>query len=475
MDTTTPIDERVLSFRHPKRFFSDLEASRVARLVSAGLDIALVVVGGVIKDVSLGNPQLIEAGCAAAWRGKAWLDVVTPESVPKIESLLKASPRNRGRWREVTHRMTMGSEIPLKFTTVGLGSPDAILALGRDLRAVATLQQRLLATHQDLEREYASMRDAESRYRILFNTLSEAVVVVSAADGLISELNSAAAEQLGIDSRSAGREHFSQLFDAGDRNRVDRMIEHAVSNGSGEVPAVSIGGRDRGALRATSFRQGADIFVIVSILHGRTPVHQPISTRAQSRIERVMENLPDGLVVTTSNFRVLSVNTTFLDLVQASDDRQVVGDQLSTWLFRSQVELTMLESNLSRRGTARNFVTVLRDRFGGEEEVELSAATADLDGEKVFGFSIRQISKRMEPRETPAEWLPSTAEQVTSLVGQVPLKDIVKASTDLIEKVCIETALELSHDSRASAAEILGLSRQGLYSKLKRYGVPDSN
>ncbi|MGC2525870.1 MAG: helix-turn-helix domain-containing protein [Stellaceae bacterium] len=40
-----------------------------------------------------------------------------------------------------------------------------------------------------------------------------------------------------------------------------------------------------------------------------------------------------------------------------------------------------------------------------------------------------------------------------------------------IERLCIEAALELTGDNRASAAEMLGLSRQGLYMKLRRYGL----
>ena len=37
--------------------------------------------------------------------------------------------------------------------------------------------------------------------------------------------------------------------------------------------------------------------------------------------------------------------------------------------------------------------------------------------------------------------------------------------------LCIEAALELTGDNRASAAEMLGLSRQSLYSKLRRFGL----
>jgi len=55
----------------------------------------------------------------------------------------------------------------------------------------------------------------------------------------------------------------------------------------------------------------------------------------------------------------------------------------------------------------------------------------------------------------------------------VPLKELVRESTDLIERLCIEAALELTGDNRASAAELLGLSRQSLYVKLRRYGLGD--
>jgi DNA-binding NtrC family response regulator len=69
--------------------------------------------------------------------------------------------------------------------------------------------------------------------------------------------------------------------------------------------------------------------------------------------------------------------------------------------------------------------------------------------------------------------LPRSVEQLTDLVGRVPLKEIVRETTDVVERLCIEAALELTGDNRASAAEMLGLSRQSLYVKLRRYGLGD--
>jgi DNA-binding NtrC family response regulator len=73
----------------------------------------------------------------------------------------------------------------------------------------------------------------------------------------------------------------------------------------------------------------------------------------------------------------------------------------------------------------------------------------------------------------PSREMPRSTGQMTELVGRVPLKDIVRDTTDLIEQLCIEAALELTGDNRASAAEMLGLSRQSLYVKLRRFGMSD--
>ncbi|MFD0938604.1 helix-turn-helix domain-containing protein, partial [Methylobacterium trifolii] len=69
--------------------------------------------------------------------------------------------------------------------------------------------------------------------------------------------------------------------------------------------------------------------------------------------------------------------------------------------------------------------------------------------------------------------VPRSVEQMTELVGRVSMKTLVRESTDLIEKLCIEAALRITRDNRASAAEMLGLSRQGLYAKMRRYGIGD--
>jgi DNA-binding NtrC family response regulator len=53
----------------------------------------------------------------------------------------------------------------------------------------------------------------------------------------------------------------------------------------------------------------------------------------------------------------------------------------------------------------------------------------------------------------------------------MPLKEIVGETVDIIERLCIESALTMTKNNRASAADMLGLSRQSLYVKLRRFGI----
>ena len=105
--------------------------------------------------------------------------------------------------------------------------------------------------------------------------------------------------------------------------------------------------------------------------------------------------------------------------------------------------------------------------------VEISGISVPHAPVPCLGFTIRDIGRRLETNRRSRKELPRSVAQLTELVGRVPLKDIVGETTDLIEQLCIEAALELTQDNRASASEMLGLSRQSLYVKLRRYGLGD--
>jgi transcriptional regulator PpsR len=115
---------------------------------------------------------------------------------------------------------------------------------------------------------------------------------------------------------------------------------------------------------------------------------------------------------------------------------------------------------------------MLRGEYGASVEIEISAAALTVGEDTVLAFAVRDIERRLKPESKAASLaMPRSAAELTELVGRTPLKSIVSETTDLIEQLCIQTALGMTGDNRASAALLLGLSRQSLYVKLRRYGM----
>ena len=152
-----------------------------------------------------------------------------------------------------------------------------------------------------------------------------------------------------------------------------------------------------------------------------------------------------------------------------------MASPLDRWVGRSGVELDVLMSNLRQRGSVRFFTTsVPVGRWQRLAGGDFGGWRGEAAGASSFGFAIRNIGPRlMVERPVATAAVPRSIEQLTELIGRVSLKELVRESTDVIEKMCIEAALELAQDNRASAAEMLGLSRQSLYVKLRRYGLGD--
>ena len=185
----------------------------------------------------------------------------------------------------------------------------------------------------------------------------------------------------------------------------------------------------------------------------------------------LIDQMPDAFVVANADLEIVTANAAFVELLQAASVDQLRGRHLSESIGRPGIDLDLIEGQIDQHGAARNVMTVLRighDIDG--EEIELSAVRTSGE-DAYYGFVIRPVGRRLRDLPPGSHDLPRSVEQLTELVGRMSLKDIVRESTDLIERLCIEAALNYTSDNRASAAEILGLSRQSLYSKLHRYGL----
>ena len=455
-----------------KTSLGGLDAESAATLIAAAADVALVMDGdGVIFDVALGSEEMSQEGCRK-WIGQPWVETVTVESRPKIESLLKdASTKAARKWRQVNHMSSRGADVPMLYSAVQVGESGKVVAFGRDMRSNAALQQRLVDAQQSLERDYWRLRHVETRYRLLFQMSSEAVLIVDAATLKIIEANPAAAQLLGENSRKLIGRSFPEGFDPESLRALEALLASVRALGRADDARVRLAAQTQQfAVSATMFRQENASFFLIRLTAPKTDGADAVLPMA---ILKVMESAPDGFVVTDFSGRVITANRAFLDLAEMAAENQVRGESLDRWLGRSSVDFNVLMSNLRQHGSVRLFATSVQGEHGAHSDVEISGVSVPHAEPPCLGFTIRNIGRRVTAEATAGREQPRSPNQLTELVGRVPLKELVRESTDLIERLCIEAALDLTQDNRASAAEMLGLSRQSLYVKLRRYGLGD--
>jgi transcriptional regulator PpsR len=471
MDTSTPPDGG-LTFSDAGRNLPDLDPSVAGMLVAAAADIALVLEpDGTVRDGSRTADDLSPLP-VESWVGKSWFDLVMDENTQKVTDLL-SDPSRGGplRWRQVTHRAPDGLEIPVRYATIALEKGGCVLAVGRSMRAMVSLQQRMVEAQVGMEREYARLRRTETRYRLLFQTSSEPVLIVDSATNRVVEANPAALKRLGKDEAKIVGAGVQTAFAAESREAVSDFLARVLDGTAADgVTARLAGGAGGAKLSGTRMRHDGAVLVLLR-LGPDEDARGGDSDESRAMIADLIAASPEAFVATDMAGAVQSVNDAFLDMTQVGGPEEVKGRPIDRWLGRSTVDMNVLSANLKEHGSVRQFATSLRNEFGAAQDVEISAVAVPVDQPKIVGYLIRAIESRLPRSDAPMTPMARSIDQMSQLVGRVPLKDLVQESTDIIERLCIEAALKLTGDNRASAAEMLGLSRQSLYVKLRRHGV----
>jgi transcriptional regulator PpsR len=469
-------------FFQPELFLAGLNSDTAASLITASTDVVLVIdASGVIRDAAFGSEELLGHGYQD-WLGKAWVQTVTIESRPKVEAMLRDLGTGRGaKWRHLNHIGRDGSELPLSFSIVPVqvqsdASPGKAhaLAFGRDLRSQVALQQKLLSAQVSMETDYWRLRHVETRYRLLFQVTSDALLILDGITERLGEGNPTAHALLGDDIRRQGWS-LADSLDASSYAAVQQVFSGLRSSGISSPLKVRLSdGQTLMHLSVTLFRQEDSSHLLLCFSPRDAGDLPGAENNTRRMLSDVMNSAPDAFVVTDTSGTVLSANKAFLQLAQVSNENLVVGESLERWLGRAGVDMSVLISNLRQRDVLRLFATRIKGDYGSVTDVEISAVAVTSGEKQCLGFTIRDIGLRLSGEPKVAKELPRSTGEMTELVGRVPLKDIVRETTDLIEQLCIEAALKLTDDNRASAAEMLGLSRQSLYVKLRRFGIGDT-
>jgi len=470
------ISSLVKAFVSPDSSLGALDAQSVATLIATAADISLIVdADGTIRDIALQSDELsADLDTSASWVGRKLASTVVADSRPKVTHLLAdaAAHNAKPKWRHLNHATSDGRSIPVLYCAVSVGADGRMVAFGRDLRAMSSLQQRLMTAQESLERDYSRMREVEARYRLLFQMSSEAVVILDTVRHRVVEANPAARGLFGARADQPSGQTLAEIFSADTLQSVQAHLQAIRADGRAEeFPArLAATGTDV-VVAASIFRQENASLFLMRI--SPVPLDAHAVPDVKEKLLKLVESAPDGFVVTDNTGNVLTANSAFLQMAGLAGEEMARGESLERWVGQSGVELDVLITNLRQRGSVRFFITTVRSEDGASAQVEISAVSIGNGGAPSFGFAIRNVGPRLAGDTPQARVLPRSVEQLTELIGQVSLKDLVRESTDVIEKLCIEAALQLTGDNRASAAEMLGLSRQSFYVKLRRYGLGD--
>jgi len=430
--------------------------------------------------IMLSNDQKIEAvhvnsprdsiGALEHWHGRKIADLLTSESKPKLNQRL-ADLANRetssAAYVELNHA-DGELEFPVRYTIQPTNQDGGYILVGRDLRSTAEVQQQLVRAQLALEKEYEKHRDFETRYRVLRDTLSEAVVFIDASNGRVLDINPLAAKLIGIKADALTGLSVNALLKLKDgRSALDVLLTTASDRELDPVSAVATQSKEALILRPTLFRSAGDMMLLCRIDSSKRD--SPITEDLLSALNTLYQRGSDAVVFTDSRGAIRHANEGFLtlcDIVQLSDlKNKMLGD----FLLRGSIDQKVLLETAAQTGRIKTFSTKLKSAHGGEIDVEIAATHLNDRADPYFGFVLRDRSRAEVAGDTGNH--DEAMQNAMELVGTAPLKELVAATADVVEKMCIETAVKLTDNNRVAAAELLGLSRQSFYVRLRKYGL----
>ena len=430
------------------------------------------------KGIELGRLKL------EGWVGQILSDYVEIDSSNKFVTALKGQvdldsvdPKQLDAdWRHINFLSPAKLPTPMLIKVFKFPNQEELVMATRDLGSMAKMQQKLMDTHRSMERDYLRLRHLESRYNTLFENSSEAVLIVDLATKKISQANIAAAKALLLeDTKKIIGSEFAQYFAPENKPDIEELMRSAQNAGKTK------------ALKAKSISSEQDFTIMPSLIVqeggpqlmvrlGVKSLAQGSSTNklTQEWYTDALQTAPYGFLVTDASGIVLSANDEFITLTGSFSLAQVLGKPFESWLARGGVDWGVLSNNLKQLSSIRNFATELLAQSNTTIEVEISATTLSTEDRR-YAFFIRDVHRLSQTGPVASSNMAGSVSQLAQLVGRMPMKDIVGETSDMIEKMCIQSALELTQNNRASAAEMLGLSRQSLYVKLHRFGLADTN
>ena len=456
-----------------------LGSDLVSSISSALCDIVLVVeLQGRVQAASA-NPNQRSFGDLSRWIGIDVANVLEPDSAMKLRDRLTALATQAARgdrvaqaWCELAHRLDDGTQIPVRYSLHWLNQGDRVLMLGRDQRPMVEVQQQLVSAQIALERDYETQREIDTRYRLLMDVTNDAILLVATGTRRVVDVNHNAAALLGAARADLiGSDILAEFEGPRQAELMDTLASTAGSDLTAPVEVQARRSQKRLFLHPKVFRAAGERLVLCRLdmagsVGNAAGTPDPLAANLRQLFYRGI----DGIVFTDKDGQILSASESFLNLTDTATLSAIQGRSLADYLARGTVDLKVLLDNARRAGHLRLYSTKVTTDFNSQVAVDISATWLNDRTHPVMALVVRDAS-RSEALRTNLSTPDNNMRNVLDLVGSSSLKDIVAETTNVVEKICIETAVELTRNNRVAAAEMLGLSRQSLYVKLRKYGL----
>ena len=428
--------------------------------VTLASDIALVLddAGRVCSVAQAGHTALDPD--PTQWQGKLWADTVLPSCRDKVLQTLQEVKRSGlARRREVNHHGPGGQCVAMAYTALRLGQSGPVLVVGRDLAAITAMQQRYLLARQQMEQGYWRARQAEARYRLLFQVATDAVLLVDTASRRILEANQAAADLFELPVEQLQGRDATFGFERESRTALEALLERTQTGTTPADARLQLLGKMAAAnVTAIPFDGDTAPRLLLRVRRAELPGR---ASEINATLARLVDSSHDGVVVTDTAGAILVANPAFLQLIRVSTEMEVRGRPLQDWLGVGDAQFGAVLEQVRSRGVARRQTSRVLSADAQLSPVELSAAQLSNGEDDCIGFTIRPLPAAGPDAGLATELHAVLAEltsQLASQMGQAPLPDLLRQAALVLERQFIRLALERSADGVAGAARLLGIS-----------------
>lgn len=447
--TIRPLRVRQHTVTHPQIKSDELDslsefAPELAKMfVALDGDIVLIVgQDGVIQNVAMGTA--INEPVAGKWIGRHWAETVTGHTRRKIELLMQeVEIGGVTRRREVNHQSSTGTDIPVSYSALRLGKQGPVIAVGRDLRTVAAIQQQMLTAQQEMERSYWTLRRDQGHQRELNQVASDAVLVVTGRNFELSKSN-AAADNLLLQA------------DASLCLQLRELLDKARQSGK----AVEV----RTRLKAKGPNSPLlDLFV--TSLRSHEPGNVARNMLVRARKVGINEAPPADIrtIITDTQGRILMASDAVIAMCANSGTSVLYGKSLSSLLDSAQGVLAELPQRVLQDGMAHIPSTILGGNATPACEAEVTATLMTDGDQERIGFCLR-----VQTISTVDTWTQSLQ---SLLASHLPLTDLLQQVQKLTEHKAIVDALRGNGANISASANLLGVSVTDLTQRIERLQI----